>query len=203
MPCGLVPKDRDEQTLHKSFQPRSLGWDRSCFKICLKMFQTHPSSRHCELLGGGGGSSAAPCPTGVKIAQAAPRCLHRLAGHATSGALCHYQEEGRENPIPSRDFLLNPSPALELEQPAFPCCWSTPGALSASGPSPALCQAHPAISQLTHHLWLPAANRAKFKLTLEFRDSTTFMRQPVFLAHRLSLSFPHPCNMHMYIFPCV
>lgn len=149
------------------------------FKICLKMFQTHPSFWHCWLLGRGGHSLAALCPMGLKLAQATARCLPRQPGHTTP-ELCCYQEEVRENSIPSSDFLLNTSPAPELEQPAFSntrCCRSMPGALSASGPSPALCQGHSAISQLTHPPWLSAANTAKFKLTAEFRDSRTFVGQ--------------------------
>lgn len=133
-------------------------------------------------------------PSGLEIAQAAPRCLPYRPGHPTPGALLLPGRRER-NSIPSCDFLLNTARAPELEQPSSSNTQrrqSTPRARSASGPSRALCQGHPAVSQLTHPPWLPTADRAKFKLTLEFRDSRTFMGQPLLLAHSLSLSCPHP-----------
>lgn len=160
MPSGLVPEDRDEPTLNKSRQPRCPGQGQSCLKICLKMFQTHPVPGTASSWEVGSWFVSSTVPSGGEGCSSHPTlpALPSRACHPRTFVLLPGRSERKLHPL--RDFLRSPSPALDLGQPALPkstCYWSAPGVLSASGRSRALCQAQPAISQLTCHLWLPAA----------------------------------------------
>ena len=161
--------------MNKKFQPKSFGWGQSCLKICLKIFQTHP---RYPATGNGKCFVAAPLP-------------HHLPGvllQELPSRNCS-QEEVRGTSIPPEASLIKPSQPPSRGPSLIP---SVTGA-DHGHPVPSARRIH-----LKHHLHPPfpisctflgsQLPRVKFKLNLEFKDSRTFMRQPVSPAR----PSPHP-----------
>lgn len=136
-------------------------------------------------------------------ARPAGCCLQELP------LLCCCQEEVREDSGPSRGFPPNP-PQPQNWSSLLSLILVVVGGqrgLSLSLAHPALSarhihlnHLHPAIAQLTHHPWLPNANRVKFKLTLQFKDLRTSVEQPIFLAQGSPCPSSSLKHTHMYVF---
>ena len=120
-----------------------------------------------------------------------------------SPRLCCLQEEVRGGSVPPRGFppkasqpqsrVLSLTPNVVHHGLSLPLARPVPSARNIHLEH----HLHPAISQLTNHPWLPPANRVKFKLTLEFKDSRiqrfkNFHEATYISGPSLFPSLPHP-----------